>query len=504
MMAMAAVLLWSCQEKDGLGSAAGSVELAGSVVDGQILAAAEGGEFSVDVTSSGDWRVSGLADWVTVSAESGKSGEPVVFTVLPNDEPVVRTATFKVFSADAVQPVTIVQEPVYGMTLLSDAAVNFNADANKLYVKLESNIEEFTYDFGGANWITFEKADDVIGKKVLTFDVKRSQDFNSRETVLTLGGANSSQTVTINVNQAQRDTAFVVGEQRYVEGLEAISIDLVIKSNVEISYTYPSWLTETEGESVESDANGLRSKSTNFKAEASAGSRSATISFKKGNTVVGSVYIKQQNPNPIFVTIPDENLRYLLQSKGYLIDDGGQCELLGAGMEATSLTIGETYANQSSPDPIASIEGLEGFPNLESLTLGNITVGKVDVSNYPKLNELNLINLNWITEINTGNRPITSLTNVAGQYTYIEKPLNIVIKGENLVDIDYSVPYDNWYVDWEKLESIDVTGCPRLETLNVKRENYYGQSALHTLYMTAAQAESVSVTKLDKTQIVVR
>ena len=65
MMAMAAVLLWSCQEKDGLGNAAGSVELAGSVVDGQILAAAEGGEFSVDVTSSGDWRVSGLADWVT-------------------------------------------------------------------------------------------------------------------------------------------------------------------------------------------------------------------------------------------------------------------------------------------------------------------------------------------------------------------------------------------------------------------------------------------------------
>ena len=38
MMAMAAVMLWSCQEKEPLGSvAAGSVELAGSVVDGQIL-----------------------------------------------------------------------------------------------------------------------------------------------------------------------------------------------------------------------------------------------------------------------------------------------------------------------------------------------------------------------------------------------------------------------------------------------------------------------------------
>lgn len=503
MMAMAAVLLWSCQEKDGLGNAAGSVELAGSVVDGQILAAAEGGEFSVDVTSSGDWRVSGLADWVTVSAESGKSGEPVVFTVLPNDESVVRTATFKVFSAAAVQPVTIVQDPVYGMTLLSDAAVEFNADANKLYVKLESNIEEFTYDFGGANWISFEKVEDIFGKKVLTFNVKRSQDFNSRATVLTLGGANSPQTLTIDVNQAQRDTAFVIGEQRIVKGLEAISVDLVIKSNVEISYTFPSWLTETEGESVESDENGLRSKSTNFSAEASAGSRSATISFKKGSTVVGSVFIKQQNPNPVFVTIPDENLRYLLQSGGYLIDDGGQCELLGAGMEATSLVIGTTNANTSSADPINSIEGLEGFPNLESLSLWNLTIPKVDVSNFPKLNELNITNLNKMTEINTGNRPITHLKHGYGTYTYVTIS-DIVIKGENLEDVDFSV-IDNYYVDYEySLNSIDVTGCPKLKTLNVKRTNSWGDSALKYLYMTAAQAETVSVTKVDKVEIVVR
>lgn len=204
MMAMAAVMLWSCQEKDQLGTAAGKVELSGDVADGQILAAAEGGEFSVGVTSSGDWRVSGLADWVNVSAESGKSGEPVVFTVLPNTETAVRTTTFKVFSAAAVQPVTIVQDPVYGLTLISEASVDFNADANKLYVKLESNIEEFTYDFGGANWITFEKLDDVFGKKVLTFDVKRSQDFSSRTTVLTLGGTNSTQQVTVDVNQIGR------------------------------------------------------------------------------------------------------------------------------------------------------------------------------------------------------------------------------------------------------------------------------------------------------------
>ena len=504
MMAMAAVMLWSCQEKEGLeGAVSGKVELAGSVTDGQILVDSEGGDFQVDVTSSEDWRVSGLADWVILSAESGKSGQPLTFTVLPNDEVKSRTVTFKVFSADAVQPVTIIQSPTYQITLLTEDSVSFNSDANKLYVKLDSNVEEFEYDFGGADWISFDKVEDVFGKKVISFDINRSQDFNARETALTLTNNVSDDEVVINVSQAQRDTAFVVGEQRIIKGLEAISVDLVIKSNVDITYSVPSWLKQTVGESVDSDENGLKSKSVNLTAEASAGSRSATISFKKGSTVVGSVFIKQQNPNPVFVTIPDANLRYLLESEGMIIDEGGQCELLGPGMEATSLTIGSTDPGFYGVDPIVSIEGLEGFPNLESLTIGNIKVGKIDVSNYPKLNELNLVNLLYITEINTGSRPITDITNQSGSQTYIRDVSDIVIKGEFIENINYRCTEYN--IDFESgLQTIDVTGCPSLKTIDVYRKNSWGESSLHTLYMTAAQAESVSVTKLDKTQIVVR
>ena len=256
-------MLWSCQEKEGLeGAVSGKVELAGSVTDGQILVDSEGGDFQVDVTSSGDWRVSGLADWVILSAESGKSGQPLTFTVLPNDDVKSRTVTFKVFSADAVQPVTIIQSPTYQITLLTEDSVSFNSDANKLYVKLDSNVEEFEYDFGGADWISFDKVEDVFGKKVISFDINRSQDFSARETALTLTNNVSDDEVVINVSQAQRDTAFVVGEQRIIKGLEAISVDLVIKSNVDITYSVPSWLKQTVGESVDSDENGLNKIST--------------------------------------------------------------------------------------------------------------------------------------------------------------------------------------------------------------------------------------------------
>lgn len=505
MMAMAMVLLWSCQEKEGLeGAVSGKVELAGSVTDGQILAGPDGGEFQVNVTSSADWRVSGLADWVTPSAESGKSGQPLTFSVLPNDDTKSRTTVFKVFCADAVQAVTIVQTPNYAISLVSEDTLDVNSDANQIAVNLVSNVEELDIDFGGAEeWIKLKNVSDAFGKKIVLFDILRSKEFKGRSAVLTLGGAGVDEPVEVTVNQAQRDTAFVEGEQRIVQGLEALSVDLVIKSNVEVNYSLPLWLNKKVVSTTEKDESGLQSQTINLTAEACGGSRSATISFKIGSKVVGTVFIKQQNPNPVFVNIADENLRYLLQNQNYLIDEGGQCELLEPGINATSLTIGDTNPDMYSADPIASIEGLEGFPNLESLTLGNITVGKVDISNFPKLNELVLINLNSLAEINTGDRPITSIKNTPGQMTYIQVP-HVVIKGQNIEDIDYSV-INNYYVDMEyNLESIDVTGCPKLKTINVTRYNSWGESSLKYLYMTAAQAASVSVSKLDKVEIVVK
>lgn len=509
MMTMAMVLLWSCQEKEGLGVAAsGEVAIAGDVAEGQILVGPDGGEYTVNVTSSEGWRVSGLSEWVTLSAEAGKSGQSLTFTVMPNEDTKSRTATYKVFSADAVQAVTITQHPVYVMSLASEEAVNVTSDANKLTVSLISNIEDFDINYGGAeSWIKLNSIVDAFGKKLVQFDVNRSSEFKDRSAVITLSNANTTDEVKINVTQDQRDTAFVVGEQRIVKGLEAISLDLVLKSNVDVTYSYPSWLTRTLGETTEKDETGLKSQSVNFAAAESAGSRSASIAFRSSNgKTVGNLYIKQQNPNPIFAEIPDENLRINLESQGWVIvDEGIKCELIGNGINGTSLVIGQTSPNAWSSDPINSIEGLEAFPNLESLTLGSIMVKKIDVSNFPKIKELKLINLMEVEEVNTGSTPITDVTNVSGSYTYTNVP-EIVVKGENITNVNFSIN-GGYYVGYEyTFESFDVTGCPKLATLNVKRTGYWDddQSSLKYIYMTADQAASVAVTKMDTVEIVVK
>lgn len=69
-----------------------------SITPDAIPAGADGSTTQVTVTSSGDWRLAGVCDWVHPSAESGKSGDVVTFTVDPNPTEESREATFKFFT----------------------------------------------------------------------------------------------------------------------------------------------------------------------------------------------------------------------------------------------------------------------------------------------------------------------------------------------------------------------------------------------------------------------
>jgi hypothetical protein len=108
-----------------------------------------------------------------------------------------------------------------------------------------------------------------------------------------------------------------------------------------------------------------------------------------------------------------------------------------------------------------------------------------------------------VAEVNTGSTAVTDVTNKAGTYTYTTVPA-IVIKGDNIENVDFSA--SGYYMWYEEIKSFDVTGCPKLATLNILRysSSWGEESSLDTLYMTAAQVETVQVTKRDKVQIVVK
>lgn len=482
LFAMVAAMLCSCEwheydnteKESGLDIVEGDIVLTGAALsDGQIVSGPTGGSYALKVTSSGDWRVSGLCDWAEPSAWSGKNGETLTFNVQPNDGEEPRSTVFKVFTGDAVASVLIVSDPVFVVTLVSDSDVAVGSDATSVNVTLESNVKDFDIDLGGADWLSVSEIADVFGKKSITLDVARSAEFKSRETVVTVNGAGTA--VQVNLTQAQRDTAFVVEGESIIKGIDAFDQTLTIRSNVDISYSLPSWLSETSSSTSDKDDTGLQTRTIQVHADACGGSRASTVSFRSGSTTVGSVYVKQQNPNPVYATISDAALLSILENNGWILIDpqSGKAEVLEAGMTGTSLTV-----NNSS---VTDISGLDAFPKLSTLSIGTST--------------------RYLTNVDLGSCPVTSLSFGSGHYFY---STSLTVAGANLQSL--TVACNSYYVmyGYDLLETLDVTGCPALKTLNATRQYSSYQGPLSTIYMTQAQSETVSVTKHSNAQIVVK
>ena len=445
-----------------------------------VTAGPEGGEYTVNVTSSEGWRVSGLCDWVTLAADSGASGTPLRLTVAPNPTDKVRTATFKVFAGSAVKALLVTSNPAYVIELAGEEAMNVASDVSEAF-----------------------------GKKFFAFDAKRSAEFKAREGKIVISADGVDGKAEVAVTQAQRDTAFVEGEQSIIKGLEAMDITLNIRSNIDVTYSLPSWLQETSASEKEMDETGLKTRTISLHADACGGSRAATVNFQKNRVTYGSVYIKQQNPNPTFADIKDNALATILEKGGYVLADPktGKAEILEAGLDLTSLTLG-TMNNSYYLTTLNSLEGLEAFPKLATLNIGNTTITKVDVSAFPALTSLTLLSNRYFEEANLGDRPITSLSCRSTGYGY-SAAKDVIFKGSQVTSIDFSG--SSTYIGYgyeTSLESVDVTGCPALTTLNTRRVSssswYRNETSLAKIFVTAAQMDVLNVTKNDHTEIVVK
>ena len=90
---LAATMLWGCSDDDE--SINGS-EATISLSTNTIQTDKNGGNITVTVASSGDWRLAGVCDWAHPSVMSGKDGDVVTFTIDPNtlDRSVRRLSNF--------------------------------------------------------------------------------------------------------------------------------------------------------------------------------------------------------------------------------------------------------------------------------------------------------------------------------------------------------------------------------------------------------------------------
>ena len=284
LFAAAAIVFAGCTEKEE--TTASSIELSVE----SIPAGPEGGTFEIQITSSEDWRISGkTVDWMSLSADGGKSGESLSVIVSPNSTMESKSAEFKIFAGSVAKTVTVTSSPLYVIELLDDAEVDVVSGGGSVNYSITTNVPVIEVGFSGdgASWITYEKRSDAFGKTVLSFTVAESEIYKSRSSEVTLTGAGVSATFTL--IQAQVDAIISELEGNRLEtDLDEQDVKFSVRHNVELDdLVLPEWI-ELKGTDTQPTAeDGLQTSELTFHLDEAPATRVGTLSF----TYNGSAFI---------------------------------------------------------------------------------------------------------------------------------------------------------------------------------------------------------------------
>lgn len=251
-----------------------------SVFPKSIDAESEGGRFEVTVTSSGDWELTGQADWVEASPLKGKDGDKVVFLVKANEslEALSTKFTFTIGKQTFELPVTC-KATDYFLTLTSEKEVSVPQAGRQIEVVLDSSdsYRDLTYTISSEaqSWLTYDITLAGEGDKgaKMYFTAAENTTFEGRTATITIKGTHDTPVVEIQVSQAQKDNISTPQTELNI-GLEGGQLEIPVTANV----TYEvqpsdSWITYS----------GRQGDMERFMIEASGERREGTITFKGGD-----------------------------------------------------------------------------------------------------------------------------------------------------------------------------------------------------------------------------
>ena len=484
------LLLWGCSDDDeSINNGNSTISLSTNILQVD----KNGGDATVTVTSSDNWRLSGICDWAHPSITSGKDGDVVTFTIDPNKLDEKRTATFKFFTGSSVVPLQVESQPAYIMDLLSDEALSITKEKSTVRIQLNTNVTDptITYSDGGEEWLTFDRRNEFGGKVTLSFTAAENKTYKDRSTKITISSPLVTESVNVDINQKQTD-AIITESNTLTYDLTARTISLKVKYNVNYAISITKgkdWITDQSISEPQKGDDGLTTVTVTYKLSASPASRGGTIHIAQtSGTLVKDIAIVQKDPDASPVEIPDAVLRALCISNGWALPiDDTKCIILEEGLNATS------FSNTSYSNQIKDLTGIQYFPNLTSLRLGYCSnMKKLDISGLHKVSSLTFNSPTICEEYNLGDNPITSF-NAGGSYVYSEAESLKVISSK-LESLDLSLV--SWYASYDNVTSIDASECPALTTLNANRS-----SKIKTLYLKTGQVIP-KLTKNDATTIV--
>lgn len=443
----------ACSDDDNVTDEGASATI--SISTGEISTGLEGEVVDVTVTSSGDWRLAGVCDWVHPSAESGKSGDVVTFTIDPNDQETMRETVFKFFTGSAIAPLKISSLPGYVLETVGDSSFKMDAQSGELHIKVHTNITDVEVAFtdGGDKWVSFVGEGNAFGNRVFNFTVAKNEGYDDRKTTIVFSG--QSRTLEVPLTQ-QRILAINVPKDYYELDLSAQTLSLDVEANVEYEVKTPEWIKR------KTTTRGLETKTLVFDIEASKSTRSGKI-YIEGMGMSKVVSVIQKDPNAQVVEVPDVVFKNWLIKHGWVAMVSADLGVVTeAGLTATELDCrpGGRYDPQ-----ISSLKGVENFPNLEKINANQNALREVNISKLKKVREFSCRENYDLELINLGDNPVKESAPIGDKYS-AAKTLTVI--GTQIESLDLHVQ-EGFYQSFDAVTLVDVSGCPALKTLNCVR-----------------------------------
>lgn len=459
-----------------------------TVTKSKFEVSAQGEQIAVEVNAniSFEYEIA-QADksWISYVGTRAMTTSRLLFLISPNEETATREGTITIASEIGKETIKIYQFGASPALVLTQKEYIVPSDGQTIKVELNSNID-YEVAMPSVDWIT-ESPTRAISTHTHYYTIASNTTYDSRFAKIHFLNKENNIDEIVEITQLQKD-ALIIGKTDYQVPQEGGTVDVTLQHNIDFEIKInesDTWITQIETRALQE--NQLR---FNISENTTGVKRIGKIKIINTQQNISQTITITQSAIPV-LNIPDPNF------KAYLVanyDQNNDNEISLFEIEKL------TYLTVSSLS-IASLEGIEHFTNLQSLSCDNNSLAELDLSKntqltglacgYNKISKLILPpNAEKMTSLSCCENKLTdkldcsnwaNLTNLdchnnnftALDLTGCSELIGLSCGGNNLTSLNVQDCSNLTILQCgsNKLSSLDISMCPYLLTLSCGNNN---------------------------------
>lgn len=423
--------------------------------------------------------------WISYVGTRAMTTSRLLFSISPNEETATREGTITITSEIGKETIKIYQFGVSPVLVLTQKEYIVPSGGQTIKVELNSNVD-YEVAMPSVDWIT-ESPTRAISTHTHYYTIASNTTYDNRSAKIHFLNKENNIDEIVEITQLQKD-ALIIGKTDYQVPQEGGTVDVTLQHNIDFEIKInesDTWITQIETRALQE--NQLR---FNISENTTGVKRIGKIKIINNQQNISQTITITQSAIPV-LNIPDPNF------KAYLVANYDQ----NNDNEISLFEIEKLMSLTVSSLSIASLEGIEYFTNLQSLSCDNNSLTELDLSKNTQLTGLacgynkisNLIlppNAEKMTSFSCCENKLTdkldcsnwaNLTNLdchnnnftALDLTGCSELIGLSCGGNNLTSLNVQDCSNLTILQCgsNKLSSLDISMCPYLLTLSCGNNN---------------------------------